>query len=124
MKKNERAYRITALNSTVNGSPGRHFDWALFCWDGSAIHVERCFIPEHPVREVRAPLPFKDGYLIAQHCQYLHVPYRWEEDQTIYRIRPSDQMWAGNTYHGHYVAQQTAELLDGVWHWVLHREMP
>jgi len=114
-------YRVNQRNSTVCGDPGRLYDWSKFCWDGSAIHCDRCNHPgcngEHTKN--KAPLPLVDGYLIAKHCQYLHVPYHWEEDCTIFRVRPNDNMWTGETYRGKLVKKQTAEQKDGAWYWVL-----
>jgi hypothetical protein len=114
-------YKVKASNSTVCGDPGRFYDWSKFCWDGSAIHYDRCNHPgcdaEHTKN--KAPLPFVDGYLIAKHCQYLHVPYNWEKDCTIFRVRPNDSMWTGERYRGKVVKRQTAEQKDGVWYWVL-----
>ena len=116
------AYKINPRNSTVNGSPGRRYDWTKFCWDGSAIHLETCSIPGHPVEERKALLPYTDGLPIAPGCQYLHVPYNWAEDCTVFRVRPNDVMCAGQVYRGRMVKRQTAELRPEGWYWVLEFE--
>ena len=104
---NIRRYPISAKNSTVNGYPGRQYDWSKFCWDG-----------------IVGPSPYTDGFLIAPACQYLHVPYDYERLGTVYSVRPNDSMYTGRTYRGTLVAKQTAELVDGVWCWVLYAEQP
>ena len=110
-----RRYPVAGRNSTVCGGPGREYDWSKFCWDGS----QTC---RFHGRVLRAPKPFVDDRLIAKHCQYLHVPYDFAEEGTIYRVRPNESMWAGRTYRGILVARQTAELVGGVWCWVLYAE--
>ena len=117
----EKYYPINKHNSTVNGDPGRLYDWSKFCWDGSAINNSYCDCPECKGEHTKskAPLPFVDGYLIVAHCQYLHVPYHWEEDCTIFRVRPNDGMWTGETYRGKVVKKQTVVEKDGTWYWVL-----
>ena len=117
-------YKVSARNSTVNGGPGRLYDWSRFCWDGSAIHVHSCGIAGHPEERDRAPLPFKDGYLIAEHCEYLHVPYNWEEQGAIYRVRPNDSMYSGQVYHGRRILFQRAVLVNRTWFWELEWERP
>jgi hypothetical protein len=78
-------------------------DWSNFCWDGSQIYLDTC---QHGHTEKRqAPLPWVDGkaneYYPYEH-QYLHVPYRWEEDMTVYRIYPKwdvgDRLWVRETF--------------------------
>lgn len=78
-------------------------DWAKFCWDGSQIYRDTCI---HGHTEVhKAPLPFVDGkaneYYPYEH-QYLHVPYNWTEDMTIFRIYPrwnvGDKLWVRETF--------------------------
>ena len=117
-----RRYKVSSRTSTVNGGPGRYYDWSKFCWDGSEIYLERCFIPGHPVAERKAPLPYPDGFLNAPGCQYLHVPYNWAEASTIYRVRPNDTMYTGATYRGRLVKQQRAILLADGWYWELDLE--
>lgn len=47
----------------------------------------------------RSPLPWADNSV--PHWQYLHVPYRWAEDGTIYRLYPQwevgDRLWVKET---------------------------
>ena len=82
-----------------------------------------CEYPEHPKAELEAPLPLVDGSGNPGGCQYLHVPYAWAEDATVFRVRPNGSMWAGRVYRGHLVKRQTAvKHEDGVWFWVLEVE--
>lgn len=115
----KREYPINARNSTVCGYPGRGFDWAKFCWDGSAIYIDGCGHAGHPKQELKAPLPWVDDGLIEPNCQYLHVPYEWAEDCTIYRVRPNETMRAGSVWRGHLVSKQTTIQKGGIWFWVL-----
>ena len=91
---------ITKANSKI----GERGDWANLCWDGSAIYHD---IPvelrlQHLVTDKKAPLPFVDPGFGDHTYQYLHVPYRWAEDQTIYRvyprIEPGDRLWVRETW--------------------------
>ena len=108
-------YKVTSHNSTVCGFPGRDFDWGKFCWDGSEV----CKTTIVSDRDYKAPLPFVDDYLIDDNCQYLHVPYNFAEDGTIYRVRPNESMCAGEVYRGKLIKKQTAVKEDGIWYWVL-----
>lgn len=61
-------------------------DWSKFCWDGREVYTETCQCPsckyEH---RIQAPQPCADG---SPDEQYLHVPYNWADDMTVYRIYP------------------------------------
>jgi len=111
----KKRYRIDSHNSTVGGYPGRDFDWTKFCWDGSEIH-KSIF---RGIKDTKAPKPFIDDCLIAENCEYLHVPYDWSEVGTIYRVRPNESMRAGETYRGHLIKKQKAVKERGVWYWEL-----
>jgi hypothetical protein len=91
---------LTPDNSTVG--EGR-IDWNDLCWDGSEIYKDTC---QHGHTETQnAPLPFADGkankFYPYEH-QYLHVPYKWAEQSTIYRIYPNwevgDKLWVRETW--------------------------
>jgi len=78
-------------------------DWAKFCWDGSKIYRDTC--KHGHTEEHEAPLPFVDGRANENYPyehQYLHVPYNWEEDMTIFRIYPryevGDRLWVRETW--------------------------
>ena len=110
--------RIGPRNSTVNGDPGRLYDWAGACWDGSAVHVDHCMTRDCThVHENKAPLPFKDGK--PESCQYLHVPWHWVSDSTIYRVYPRDKWCVGEKWYGKTVVRQTVEKDDDGWYWVV-----
>ena len=116
-------YKIGPRNSTVLGGPGREFDWTLFCWDGSEVHMLDCGVANHPKEELKAPLPRVDGSGVPGGCQYLHVPFNWAGNATVFRVRPNDSMYAGRVYRGHLVKRQTAvKHEDGVWFWVLEMD--
>lgn len=112
-------YKISKHNSTVCGYPGRDFDWSKFCWDGNEFYLDSCGRKGHPVDRLKAPLPYTDNCLIADNSEYLHVPYAWSEQCTIYRVRPNDTMYAGEIYRGRLIISQKAIQKDGVWYWVL-----
>ncbi len=114
----KRRYRINRHNSTACGYPGRDFDWSKFCWDGSEIYKSRF----KGVDDFKAPLPWVDDSLIAPSCQYLHVPYDWQGNGTIYRVRPHPCMYAGEIYRGKRVVRQRVVQEDGNWYWELETE--
>lgn len=114
----EKYYKITKHNSTVCGYPGRDFDWDKFGWDGESIH-KSIFKGE---KDLKAPKPYVDDCLIAENCQYLHIPYDWAEVGTIYRVRPNPCMYAGEVYRGKRITKQVAIKRKGVWYWVLNYE--
>lgn len=109
----KREYKINKHNSTVCGYPGRDFDWSKFDWDGKAIHKSRF----KGVKDMKAPKPWVDEGLIAENCQYLHIPYDFEEHGTIYRVRPNPTMEAGETYRGKRIKKQTVVKRSGIWYW-------
>ena len=113
MVKDRRVYPITQHNSTVCGYPGRDFDWSKFIWDGKAIHKMRGH------KDLTALIPWKDNGLIDADCEYIHVPYDFVENGTVYRVRPNESMRAGQKYRGRLVVRQTAELINDQWYWVL-----
>lgn len=108
-------YKVAKHNSTVCGYPGRDFDWNKFDWEGKTIH--RSIFRGH--KDMKAPKPWVDDGLIAKNCQYLHVPYNFEEHGTIYRVRPNPTMYAGGIYRGKLIKKQTAVKRKGIWYWAL-----
>ena len=130
----QRAYKISSRNSTVNGGPGRDFDWSQFDWHQETEHnfgdmryaEDTPFLPEElkgqPMGIQKAPIVYVDDGLIALNCQYLHVPYNWAEHATIYRVRPNLTMEAGQVYRGCLVLKQEAEEREDGWYWVLTME--
>ena len=89
-------------------------DWNNFDWEqkteydfgDSRYSTESEFVPDELKGQLigikKAPPPFVDGNIESYHYQYLHVPYRWEEDATIYRIYPKwdvgDRLWVRETW--------------------------
>ena len=112
-------YKINKHNSTACGYPGRDFDWSKFCWDGREIH-KGIFKGE---KDYKAPKPYVDDYFIAPNCQYLHVPYNFAEEGTVYRVRPNESMYAGEVYRGHRIVKQTAVKKKDGWYWRLYLEV-
>jgi len=104
-------YKVESKNSTVCGYPGRQFHWEKFGWKGEAVYQGK----EH----YKSPKPRVDNLLIAENCQYLHVPYNFEEHGTIYRVRPNLSMRAGRKYRGRKIIRQTAVEKEDGWYWVL-----
>ena len=109
-------YKVNKHNSTVLGYPGREFDWSKFCWNGSEIH-KAIFKNEE---DAKAPLPFVDDFIIAPNCEYLHIPYDWAEQGTIYRVRPNSTMYAGEIYRGRLIKRQIAIKKKDGWYWRLY----
>jgi hypothetical protein len=68
---------------------------------------------------MKAPAGHVGDGLITPNCQYLHVPYDWNEQGTIYRVRPNDSMHAEKIYRGHLIKKQTAIKKDDGWYWRL-----
>jgi len=113
-----REYKIDSHNSTVCGYPGREFDWSKFDWEGQSIYVSMI----KDIEDRKAPLPWVDNGLINKDNQYLHVPYNFAEDGTIYRVRPNESMQAGKIYRGKRVKQTRAIKKDDGWYWQLEFE--
>ena len=111
----KRGYKVSKHNSTVCGYPGRNFDWGKFDWDGKATH-KAIFKGD---KNRHAPLSWVDDGLIEPDCQYLHIPYDFSEQGTIYRVRPNHSMRAGEIYRGRLIKKQTAEKRADGWYWVL-----
>ena len=120
--------RVIKTNNSIVGE-GR-VDWNNFCWDGSAMHLDTCH--HGHTEKIKAPLPFTDG---RQDYQYLHVPFKFAEDCTIYRIYPKwdvgDRLWVRETWWNngikgtigtHYKA--TCNLDKPPWKWKSARFMP
>lgn len=107
-----RQYLIQKRNSTVCGYPGRDYNWKLFDWDERTNHRFNGVLR-------RAPKVYVDNGFIEPGCQYLHVPYAWQEHGLIYRVRPNESMQAGKVYQGRLIKKQTAEKINGSWYWVL-----
>jgi hypothetical protein len=119
-------YKVSKHNSTVCSLPGRDFDWSKFDWEGKAIYDKLkhnwALIEEKPGIRRKAPLPYTDNCLIAPNCEYLHVPFNWPKSCTIYRVRPNESMYAGETYRGHLVkAVKAIKKADG-WYWQVELE--
>ncbi len=111
-------YKVGKSNSTVLGRPGRDFDWSKFHWKGEAVN--RGVMKDE--KDYKAPLPYKDDCLIEEGCEYLHVPYKFEGDGTIFRVRPNPTMRAGEIYRGHLIKAQWVVKIDDDWYWELEYE--
>lgn len=124
-------YKINSHNSTVCGYPGRDFDWSKFDWEQKTSHdsgnmrysIDSEFIPKEQRGQLigitKAPEVHTDNFFIGKNCQYLHVPYDWEENGTIYRVRPNHSMCAGQVYRGKLIKKQTAVKIKDTWYWKL-----
>ncbi len=111
-----RDYKVCSRNSTVRGYPGRDFDWSKFDWDGKTTHqCDLCGVQQ-------SPEPWVDDGFIGPNSQYLHVPYDYAEQCTIFRVRPNKSMQAGSTWHGHKIVKQAAIKKDDGWYWRLYFE--
>jgi len=102
--KKTQTRRVITKNNSVIGERG---DWNKLCWDGSDIHDT-----QFDGRKT-APLPFVDGHANEYQPyeqQYLHVPYNWKEDETIYRVYPrwqvGDRLWVKETWYDDYACKR------------------
>ena len=128
-------YKINSRNSTVLGYPGREFDWTKFDWNqkeefdfgDDCYSTESEYVPDKLKGQLigiqKAPKVHVDGYFIAPGCRYLHVPYKWSEQATVYRVRPNDSMYAGQIYRGHKIIKQMAIKKKDGWYWRLFFEV-
>ena len=85
---------ITAANSVI----GEGGDWSKLDWGGEAINI--FYRGSQGQKKTKAPLPFVDGTPATG--EYLHVPYNWTEDQTVYRVYPrwevGARLWVREAY--------------------------
>ncbi len=113
-----REYRIKPSNSTVNFDPGRRYDWSKFDWKGETWHEDNLevFTPRIGIAIAsRAPKPWRDGDA-TKYYVYLHVPYDWAGDQTIFRVRPQS-FEAGKLYRGKMVTAVWVVEHDNGWYY-------
>ncbi|MFA5300224.1 MAG: hypothetical protein WC389_18710 [Lutibacter sp.] len=114
-------YKVCSKNSQVNGQPGRYYDWSKFCWNDKEIYIEKCHVKDCDHKhEYKAYPAFVDGD--DKNCHYLHVPYNWTEDCTVFRVYPNDCMWVNKIFRGRKVIKQTAIKKDDGWYWQLELE--
>ena len=90
-------------------------DWTNFDWEqkteydfgDSRYSKESEFVPDEVKGQLigvkKAPAVRVDGNVPESHYQYLHVPYRWEEDGTVFRIYPKwdvgDRLYCREKYY-------------------------
>lgn len=89
--KTETRRVLTKANSTI----GEGGDWGKLDFEGKTIHREDCL--PYDLRWLQIDRPallafrdegFPDPKTGEKNYQYLHVPYNWAEDMTIYRVYP------------------------------------
>jgi hypothetical protein len=119
-------YLINAKNSTVCGYPGTHFDWTKFDWNQKESYdyvdmrysTESEFVPDNDKGQLigvkQSPIPWIDGK-DKEYYEYLHVPFNWAEDATIYRVRPHFEV--GQTRWKHKVIRVSAINDNNIWYW-------
>ena len=125
---NYKDYKINKHNSTVCGYAGINYDWSKFDWEQKTSHnfgnlrYSNISLVDKESRGkligiVKAPAVFIDNSWIGAKNEYLHVPYNWIEDGTIYRVRPNESMYAGEKYRGNIVKETKAIKKDDGWYW-------
>ena len=107
-------YKINKHNSTVCGYPGRDFDWSKFGWNGGEVN----HLPGMKEPFVSIGAWVDDGFIGSGNA-YLHVPYDFAENGTIYRVRPNESMRAGHKYRGMTVVSCVPVKKDDGWYWQL-----
>ena len=110
----KKLYAVSASNSTVNGDPGKHYDWNKFSW----MEVKhRNILRAGP--EYYTAKPFVDGNA-TQYYEYIHVPWDFQDNGTIFRVRPHFQV--GQKRWGKIVTAVHAVEKQHVWYWEITLE--
>jgi hypothetical protein len=124
-------YKIEPKNSSVNGAPGTHYDWSKFDWDQKAEYdfgdsrysTESEYIPKEKRGQLigvqKAPKVFVDGNSDS-FGEYLHVPYDWAEDATVYRVYFKSAV--GKKFAGKTIKAVRAIKKDDGWYWQIEFE--
>lgn len=113
-------YPITAKNSTVNSDAGTHYDWSKFDWQGKSTYTDRCLVSNCNHKHVYKAYPaYVDGKA-TEYYEYLHVPYNWIKDATVFRIRPHFEV--GQIRWKHKVVRVSAINDNGKWFWEVELE--
>jgi len=93
-------HRLLVTPRTFEMSP--RGDWGGLDFKGATVFREYAqpgFAP--PYIDLPAPLPRVDG--TPEGGQYLHVPYRWDVDQRVYRLYPrvavGEKLWVQETWY-------------------------
>lgn len=116
--------RVVTPKTSVIGEGG---DWSKLCWDGSTVHIFPSLTGYTPIKkQEKAPLPFvDDGFWEKDHSSpmYLHVPYNWADDMTIYRVYcrydVGDRLWVRETHHLHDEPRELTE--EDLFTWVSYK---
>ena len=108
-------YKINSHNSLVNGHSGKQYDWSKFNWSGETW-AETVTDPQLNWLSIKhkSIKPFVDGH-DDSFGEYLHVPYDWEENETIYRVYSRWQV--GKSNHGKIPIKVQAIKKDDGWYW-------
>lgn len=102
--------RVITNNNSLIGEGGY---WANLDFEGKSIHYDSPIEYDFDWLQIarKAPLPFIDGNSKKYH-NYLHVPYRWAEDMTIYRVYPryqvGDRLWVRERFCLAYISPPSA----------------
>lgn len=84
----DRDWQTRRLMTKANSVIGEGGDWANLDFYGGKVHIDKAFDFDWLEIERKEPLPFVDGKDEIGHIQYLHVPYNWSDDETVYRVYP------------------------------------
>ena len=91
-KKTMTSRLLTPRNSKL--SPNG--DWSKLCWDGSEVYKFHW----NKNLDTKAPLPFVDKMIL--NWEYLHVPYNYTQDGTVYRLysryEETDWFWVKESW--------------------------
>lgn len=112
---------ITPENGMPCGYDGKGYDWSKFDWEGKTVHVDKCWRCDHK-HEDKAHPAYIDHSI--PDYEYLHVPYAWAEQGTVYRIWPVWEL--GDKVRVNRKAKLMIEVqaikakqVDGKWAWVI-----
>jgi len=112
---------ITPDNGMPNGQDGNLYDWSKFDWEGKEVHIDKCWRCDHK-HEDKAYPPYVDHSI--PNYDYLHVPYAWTREGTVYRIWPvwevGDKVRVNRKFKLLIEVEAIkAEQVEGKWAWVI-----
>lgn len=114
-------YKVLPKNSTINGDSSNKYDWSKFDWKGG--HYESKIGLDYDFKWLRIerniPFPWIDG-IADKYFQYIHVPFNYTEEGTIFRVRPRFKV--GNKRGKNVITSVKAINKQNGWYWLVEFE--